>query len=93
MTMTRAEAASALNAANSSIAIAVLLIRQHQPILDQFFKEERLADSIMPIVDPTLWRDRERQETAALLSPIYRAALMLLGEYDAAVGQLPHSPQ
>lgn len=80
--MTREEARAELEALNSSIATAVLLIRCKTEILDRFFVEWERMDSVGHILDPTLFRDPERRETVELLTPVYRAARDLVTVYD-----------
>ena len=64
----------ALMSLNAALALAMSLIEEHLPTIDAFLEEERHVDSVMPILDPTRWMSKERQETAALLSPVYRSA-------------------
>lgn len=83
--MTRDEAKDRLNALNSSIATAVLLIRAEAETLERFFEEKRHMESVGPILDPTLFNSSERRATEALLSPVYEAALDLVRVYDAQI--------
>lgn len=80
--MTRDEAREALEALNSSIATAVLLIRSKADILARFLAEDRHMENFGPILDPTLFRDPERAEAAAILKPVYQAASDLVAAYD-----------
>lgn len=85
--MTRAEAEARLNAANQTIATAVLLLESQRDLMQQFLNETRHADSIMPIVDPTLWMNPERQRAKAVTLPVYQAALALLDAYARGAGE------
>lgn len=78
----RDEAKRRLHALNATILMAVEFIRTEKATLDAYFAELEHVDSVMPMIDPTLWMSRERQRTEAVLTPIYRAALDLVQVYD-----------
>lgn len=78
----RDEAKRRLHALNATILMAVEFIRAEKATLDAYFAELAHVDSVMPMIDPTLWMSKERQQTEAVLTPVYRAALDLVETYD-----------
>lgn len=90
--MTRDEARERLNSLNSMIRTAVLLIKTEHETLDRFLDEARSADSILPILDPTLWMNPERRRAEAVLKPVYEAAAALLTAHEQAAAQFAAWP-
>lgn len=83
--MTREEAKAALDAANRAITTAVLLVKVEMETIERFLDEKRLMESIGPILDPTLFRDSEREAVSALMGPIYKSARDFVRFYDAHI--------
>ena len=83
--MTKEEARRRLDALNSTIHTAVLLIAAERETLEQFFAEARDMDNVGHILDPTLFNSSERRATQAILTPIYTAALDLVRAYEGQV--------
>lgn len=86
---TREAGAAALREANAAISMAVLIIRAHQPVIEQFLEEAVRADSVMPIVNPTLYMSRERRGVSDLMTPVYKAAAELLVAHAEAAEKMP----
>lgn len=88
MPMNRDEAAAALMQLNQVIATSALLLNAERETLEQFMREAASADSILVIVDPTLWMNKDRQRANDLTQPVYRAALGFLDAYSRAIKEL-----
>ena len=86
--MTREEARQALDAANKAVATASIILRLERATMQQLLAEDRDVDTIMPIVDPTFWMNRERRAVASAIVPIYRAAIAFLDAYEQHTAKL-----
>jgi len=76
--MTHDEAVEALQGATMAIGFCVNVLSQHEALVIQYRRERQRADTILPIVDPSLWMSQERQTTDDIMGPIFEAAENLL---------------
>lgn len=83
--LTKEEARAKLDALNTAIHTAVLLVAGERETLERFFAESLSMDIVGPILDPTLFNSGERRATQAILTPIYRAALDLVRAYEGQI--------
>jgi hypothetical protein len=72
-----------LIAASQSVNTAVLILRREMPTMLAFVDECRLMESAGAVLDPTLYRDSERQASEALVLPLFRQAIALVQSYDS----------
>ncbi|WP_127076176.1 hypothetical protein [Rhodomicrobium lacus] len=80
--MNRQEAREALIELGHAIGVAVMILRPHKELIEQFKKERRDMDAFGCFVDPTLWLNQERRATEAVMAPLYDAALKLIETHD-----------
>jgi hypothetical protein len=80
--MTRDEAKAALDDVNVRIGLAREILKPAEPMIARYLKERTSFDSIGPIVDPTLWKNPERQAVEKMLTPLYEAAQTFIRDID-----------
>ena len=72
------DAKERLFGATQAISTAVMLLTMEREVMDEFVKEATDIDNFGHIVDLTLFRDPERRAAAAVVRPIFEAAVRLL---------------
>lgn len=82
--MTVPEAHDALAQLHNAINVAATVLAQHRPVLDAYFVELQRVDSVMPIIDPTLWMNPERRDAERILTPMYRSVRAFLDAFETA---------
>lgn len=75
----------ALRAASHAIGAAVALLRPHVVLFDAFKREQEYMESIGCIIDPTLYKSRERREVADMMAPLYAASTRLVETFEAQI--------
>lgn len=69
----------------AAITAAANLLRPYAPLIEQFQREAQLMDSVGPILNPTLWKNPERQAVSGLMTPFYAAAMDFIRAYDKQI--------
>lgn len=77
-----------LLSAAQAISAAATILRAEMPTFKAFMNECRDMDSFGHIVDPTLFKDSERRAVAAVVKPLFEAAIVFVKIHD---GQLKSS--
>lgn len=80
--MTREEAKAALDDVNVRIGLAREILKPAETMIAQYLKERTRFESIGPILDPTLWKNPERQAVEKMLTPLYEAAQTFIRDID-----------
>ncbi len=75
-----------LRAALATIACAAELLRDHDDLFARYEREASLTDSLMPILNPTLWMNPERRQVDEAIGPLIRATRAWLVEVDRTRG-------
>lgn len=76
--MTPQDAKSALLAMGNALTVAAMVIEQHRETMEQYLAEAQQMDSFGALLDPTLFKSRERQETGEIMTPVVQAGLIFL---------------
>lgn len=64
-----------LMTANIELMQAAMMIEKHRSLIVQFLAESASMASVGPILDPTLWKNPERQRCEAIMKPLFESAL------------------
>lgn len=74
-----------LLAAGQAISTAAMVLRMELPVMEAFLKESRDMDNFGSIVAPTLYASPERRAAAAVVEPLFQAAVTFVQSYDAQI--------
>ena len=86
--MTRDEGAKALEQAWMALRFAAELIKPHMATLDQFEKEDQRAESILPIINPTLYMNPTRIKNDNVFRGPAASAKRFCAEIDTSLEYL-----
>lgn len=76
------DARARLMEAAAAINVAVQILRPHVALFADYEREERVMESIGPILDPTLYRKGERRAVASLMGPLFKHADRFVALFD-----------
>jgi hypothetical protein len=76
------EAQQKLQAAAQAISTAVTILRMEMQTIEAFLKECRDMENFGHIVDPTLYNKSERRAVAAVVEPLFKAAVVFVRAHD-----------
>lgn len=77
-----------LRAALQAFALAAEIIKPHRELIDRYFAESRNMDSLGPILNPSLYLNRERQRVDEALKPVLKAAAAFADAVEDGQGKV-----
>jgi hypothetical protein len=84
---TRENAKQKLMELGAVISTAAMLLTPYKPLIEQYRREREHMDAFGPIIDPTLWKNPERQAVDAFMGPLYEAALLFVLTYEKQIAK------